>query len=227
MEGRAKAVQVAVSNGYKSGYRTENTFPLQVERLVGCYSDTLFMTNTLRQMGFSPGEADRFAAIFTTPVHVPKNGRFHSEGVVCEQLGFMTEGMLRYYYLTESGEEVTRWISMENEFVTSLSSFITQTPAQEIIQAIKPATILTATREDWLALYEQEAFVRQFWVKAIEANYVGMETRVANLISMTAQQRYEWVRQHQPRFITDVPDKYLASMIGIQPRHLSRLRGQR
>jgi CRP/FNR family transcriptional regulator, anaerobic regulatory protein len=83
------------------------------------------------------------------------------------------------------------------------------------------------SRSSWMSLYEQHEFIRQFWTRNIEENYIGMEERVFNLIAKTAEERYCWMHGAQPRFIQEVPDKYLASMLGIHPRHLTRLRAMR
>jgi hypothetical protein len=48
-------------------------------------------------------------------------------------------------------------------------------------------------------------FLRTLWTKNIEEHYVGMETRVFNLIALRAEERYEWMLKHQPRFNTNVP----------------------
>ena len=87
--------------------------------------------------------------------------------------------------------------------------------------------IVIMSHADWLRLYAEHDFIRQLYTRIIEANYIGMEERVFNLIAKSADERYQWMQEHQPRFIREVPDKYLASMLGVHPRHLSRIRAQR
>ncbi|HZY78281.1 MAG TPA: Crp/Fnr family transcriptional regulator, partial [Cyclobacteriaceae bacterium] len=120
--------------------------------------------------------------------------------------------------------EVTRWVALTGTFVTSLKSFIQQVPSVENIQAMEQTEIAIMPRASWIALYEQHEFARTFWTRNIEENYIGMEERVFNLIAKTAEERYSWMQANQPRFIREVPDKYLASMLGIHPRHLTRIR---
>jgi CRP/FNR family transcriptional regulator, anaerobic regulatory protein len=138
----------------------------------------------------------------------------------------MEEGMLRYYYDTDKSE-VTRWVALEDDFVTSLGSFITIQPVKENIQAIQNTKIIYATREDWNAIYQEENFVRELWTSVIEENYIGMENRIFNMISLSGEERYEWILKNYPKFNLYIPDKYLASMLGITPRHLSRIRSIR
>lgn len=59
----------------------------------------------------------------------------------------MEEGMLRYYYDTDKSE-VTCWVALEGDFVTSLGSFISQKQVKENIQAIQNTKIIYTLRED-------------------------------------------------------------------------------
>jgi CRP/FNR family transcriptional regulator, anaerobic regulatory protein len=136
-------------------------------------------------------------------------------------------GMLRHFYYTEMGDEVTRWISLKENFITSVASFITRQPAEENIQAVIDTDLWLIHKDQWAVVYENNEFVRQMWLQKMEENYIGMEQRVYHLIALSAEARYQWMIQHQPDFIKYVPDKYLAAMLGITPRHLSRLRGMK
>jgi len=184
------------------------------------------LKNYLINIGLSISQVEKLSEIFDKRIKLKKDELFHKENHTCSRLGFIVNGMCRHFYDTEK-TEVTRWVALPNEFVTSLGSFITQLPSRECIQAIKPTELIVANKQDWQNLYNKEEFVRQLWVKNIESNYVGMENRVFNLIAKTAEERYEWMLNNQPQFNQYVPDKYVASMLGILPRHLSRIRARR
>ena len=188
------------------------------------------MTNELAAylmtLGLTAAQAEKLSAVFSKKKKLDKGDYYHKEQQTCKSLAFISEGMCRHFYRTDKGE-VTRWVALKNEFVTSLGSLITQLPSRENIQAIKPTVLLIASLPDWQAIYKEEEFVRLLWLRTIEANYVGFENRVFNLIALTAEERYEWMLKHQPRFNEFVPDKYIASMLGIIPRHLSRIRANR
>lgn len=184
------------------------------------------MLNVLIQLGLTESQAQILLEAFTSQKKLRSGKFFVKEGQICTEVGIITKGKCRFYYNTKDGE-VTRWISLTNDFVASLSSFITQQPAPENIQAMEATEIMIMPRTAWLALYEQHEFIRIFWTKLIETNYIGMEERVFNLIAKSAEERYQWMQINQPRFIQEVPDKYLASMLGVHPRHLSRIRAQR
>lgn len=184
------------------------------------------MLNEFIKLGLTEDQAKVLAEAFSEHKKLASGKYFIKAGKVCSEMGVVIKGKCRYFYNTPDGE-VTRWISLTNDFVTSLSSFVSEQPAKENIQAMEATEILIMPRSQWLKLYAEHDFIRQLYTRIIEANYIGMEERVFNLIAKSAEERYQWMREHQPRFIREVPDKYLASMLGTHPRHLSRIRAQR
>src|SRR3954466_13952557 len=58
-----------------------------------------------------------------------KKGEFVIEtGTICKHIRFIKSGAVRRFSL-EDGEEVTKWIYTDNQFVASLSSFFEQKPS--------------------------------------------------------------------------------------------------
>jgi CRP/FNR family transcriptional regulator, anaerobic regulatory protein len=184
------------------------------------------LSETFQNLGLSNEQTAKLSNVFKHTLELKKGDFFYQNTQICHKIGFMEEGMLRYYYDTEKSD-VTRWVALGGEFVTSLGSFITQMQVKENIQAIQNTKIIYASREDWKILYQNEEFVRELWTSVIEENYIGMENRLFNMIALSAEARYEWILKNYPKFNLYIPDKYLASMLGITPRHLSRIRGMR
>lgn len=176
--------------------------------------------------GLTPEQSQMLGAYFTDQMKLSRGDYFLKEGKVCNHVGIVMKGMCRHFYRTKDGD-VTRWVALPGTYVISLKSFIQQSPAVENIQAIEATEIATMPRTTWLNLYDEHEFLRTYWLRNIEENYVGMEERVFNLIAKTAEERYYWTLENQPRLTQEVPDKYLASMLGIHPRHLSRIRALR
>ena len=184
------------------------------------------MVELFIKLGLPAAQAQIFAEHFTVKEKLSQGKFFLKEGAICQKIGLVLEGKCRYFYNTKEGE-VTRWVSLSENFVTSLGSFVSQKPSIENIVAMEDTEIAILPRVSWLALYHDHEFIREFWARNIEANYIGMEERVFNLIAKSAEERYSWMQKNQPRFIREVPDKYLASMLGIHPRHLTRIRALR
>lgn len=152
-----------------------------------------------------------------------KGDFFLKEGQVCHKICFVKTGILRHFYFTDQ-HEVTRWITMENEFTSSLQSFILETPSVENLQAITDCELVIFDRKAFKHLLDHNTGFKNLWIKALEYNYLTIENRVFSLIKKSAEERFEWMIKYQPRFILQIPVMYTASMLGITTRHLSRLR---
>lgn len=157
------------------------------------------------------------------PVKLKKGHYFHKEGSICKKIAFISKGKIRHYYNID-GKEHTRWISFENNFVTSFASFITQSPSFDNLECIEPCELYVTSRENFLKLKENFSTISQLWSLSLEKEMVGYEHRVFQLISNDAEKRYLNLLEFYPQFIREIPQKYLASMLGIEPRHLSRIR---
>ncbi len=157
------------------------------------------------------------------PLEFQKDDFFVREGQLCNRVAFLETGMIRHYYLNRK-EEITRWMSLEGEFITALGSFIQSTPCNHYLQAITPCKLWVIDRESWWELYNKYEILRTFWVQIIEFNLIGFEDRIYHQLASDAEERYLYFMKHYPRFLEKVPQKYIASMIGIKPESLSRLR---
>jgi hypothetical protein len=65
------------------------------------------------------------------------------------------------------------------------------------------------------------------WANALlEHEIVCINDRKLNFIMLTAEERYELMLKEEPEILQLIPLKHLATMLGVTPRHLSRIRGQ-
>lgn len=156
-------------------------------------------------------------------LELKKGAVFQSEGKVANKIGFILHGKIRHYYNID-GKDVTRWVSLKNNFVTAFSSLLQQTPSLEILECIEDTNLLICSREKFFEIKNSFPEIAAFWTLAIEKELIGYEYRVFQLITTNSEERYlEYLRAY-PEFAKEVPLKYLASMLGIEPRHLSRIR---
>ena len=156
-------------------------------------------------------------------IQLKKGSFFQKEGSVCKRIAFLKKGKIRHYYNID-GKEHTRWVSFENSFVTSFTSFINQQPSFDNLECIEPCKLWTVSKKDFLALKDAFSEISRLWAHYLEKEMIGYEHRVFQLISNDAEKRYLNLLELYPQFVREIPQKYLASMLGIELRHLSRIR---
>ncbi|SED14720.1 cAMP-binding domain of CRP or a regulatory subunit of cAMP-dependent protein kinases [Tenacibaculum sp. MAR_2009_124] len=160
----------------------------------------------------------------TTPKKLKKGDYFIEAGNMCNEVAFINRGMLRSFYISSTGEDVTYCFFWERNFVTAYSSFITQTKTTESIQALTDVEILSISREDLLNLQESNINWLKFMKTLAEQEYINLENRVFLLQRESAEMRYKHMLKNHPEYIQTIPLNYLASYLGITQRHLSRIR---
>lgn len=174
--------------------------------------------------GFSENDAQKIAANFSLKL-LKKGAYFIEEGKTSHYLGFVEKGFLQYYIIHE-GEEKTTYTVGENSFVASLVSFIQQVPARENIRAIMDTRVWVIERKSLQYLQEHIPAFSPFYIGLLEWQICCIDESRLDAIMLNAQQRYEKMLHKEPVLIQQIPLQYLASILGVTPRHLSRIRNQ-
>ncbi len=178
-----------------------------------------------QRAGFNPEQAAEIASHFVFK-ELRKGEFFVRSGVTSNSLAYLEEGQLQYYSLAADGEERTSYISLANTFVASILSFLNEMPARENIRALTHSKIWVIEKEALSGLRSNLAGFKDFYVGLLEWQICCIDKNRFDLITLTAEQRYEKLVQEEPELLRQVPLQYIASMLGITPRHLSRLRAK-
>lgn len=172
--------------------------------------------------GFTLAEQTEILAYFK-PKSYAKNDYFVEEGQTNQYLGFIEQGVFQYFCNLD-GEEITTYVVGKGGFVASLLSYLRHIPAREAIRAITDSQLWLLHKKDVETLRTRLEKFQQFYIGLIEYQIVCIDNSRYNLITMSAEQRYEKILHEEPHLLQQIPLQYLASILGITPRHLSRIR---
>src|SRR5687768_5834282 len=152
-----------------------------------------------------------------------KNDFVVEYGKTSKHIGFVKSGMFQYYVMKD-GEEKTHYINIENTWFASLLSFLSESPAVENIRALTDGSIYLINKSNLKKIISQVPGFKDFYIGLLESSICGIEASRHDLIVLTAEQRYGKILKSQPHLLQHIPLQYLASMLGVTPRHLSRIR---
>ena len=145
-------------------------------------------------------------------------------GKICNWMAFVNSGVLRNFYISSKGEEVTYCLTFPNKVISAFSSFMTQKVTFENIHALTNVELLVIRHDQYYELMNSSENWLKFSRFVAEQSYIEMENRLLALQMESAKKRYEDLLVFNPDYLQKVPLKYLASYLGITQRHLSRLR---
>ncbi|MFD2034663.1 Crp/Fnr family transcriptional regulator [Belliella marina] len=84
-----------------------------------------------------------------TEIELPKGQYFSEAGKIPRQVGFVLEGVFRFCYYNNKGEEITDYFIDENHFVTDYLNFDANMAASEYVQAVTDCRLLVFAKQDW------------------------------------------------------------------------------
>lgn len=155
---------------------------------------------------------------------IHKVNYFINAGQVPRKMAFVIKGLFRYVYIHESGNEFTKSIIAENNFISSYSAMINDSPSYFFIEALEDAEILEIDYQSWLKIKEENPFWNIFLLKVLEKAFGVKEKRERELLLLDAEKRYEIFMNEFPNLENRVSQQIVASYLGIQPESLSRIR---
>ncbi|MEP5611918.1 MAG: Crp/Fnr family transcriptional regulator [Cyclobacteriaceae bacterium] len=155
---------------------------------------------------------------------IEKNHHLFRQGDTCKDLVFVKKGCLRLYYLKD-GIEISVWFAFQHSSAVELYSFISGNPSEYFLQAIEDSEVLFLPKTELNELYQgqpkMQEMMRNFWEDVI----LNLINRFTALQKDSAEERYLDLLD-KPTYLDKIPQKFLASFIGVTPTSLSRIRKQ-
>ncbi|AEM70378.1 putative transcriptional regulator, Crp/Fnr family [Allomuricauda ruestringensis DSM 13258] len=174
------------------------------------------------EFGISPPDWDIFSSKLTLH-HYSKKSVLLNKGEVENHLSFVEKGIVRLYIPQEDGD-LTFGFVFGGAFVSAYDSFITQTPAEYVVETITDTVLWQLNYKDLQEVYASSAIGNLIGRKASEELFLKKSKRELSLLRDSAEQRYLNLFEERPELIRQIPLKYIASYIGITPQALSRIR---
>jgi len=169
-----------------------------------------------------PGIWERFAAQMQRRKFA-KNEIVKPAGETERYLSFITEGIGGAFAYRE-GHEVCLDFSLEDQFFGDYASFITQQPSPVFTLAVEPLEIYSIGYTDLQHLYNASPEGIRMARAAAEALFIESQGRHLDLLTKSAEERYRELFVSYPDLLLRLPQKHIASWLGITPESLSRIR---
>lgn len=188
-------------------------------------NELIFYNSVIKYVHPEEDEWTEFYSCFTS-MEINKGKLLLEEGQIAEKISFVCKGCFRMYYFIR-GEERCKDFQTEGQFTGSLYSFVSKKPALFNVAAIEKSEVLEISRENLIYLYDKYKIWERFGRLLLEQAFLYKEQREAALLNETAQNRYLNFIKAYPDWAQRIPQKYIASYLGVKPESLSRIRRMR
>ena len=109
-------------------------------------------------------------------------------------------------------------------WMADMYSLISQKPGTLYIEALEGTDLILLSKANQEKLYALIPKFERFFRILIEKSLVANQQRIIDNMSLTAEDRYNIFCKRYPTLIDQLPQKHLASYIGVTPEFFSRMR---
>jgi len=164
-----------------------------------------------------------FQSGFTRHTFAPK-AFFIEAGMSNHQLGFVTSGLIRGYYINDKGEDITTLFVSENGWATDYPSLLMGKPSRYNYQCLEPTTLITVSYNHIRAGYDRYVGFERNGRLIAEAVLMQQQRRIESFQFDSAEQRYLAFIRENPTLFNRISLTHLSSYLGIERPSLSRIR---
>lgn len=187
--------------------------------------EVLAFRDRLNALGISTNDKD--ISLFLPIVrgkHIKKGEFFLNKEEVCKEAYFVVKGLVRSFQKLPNGSEKTYVICHENHIFTEHTSFISQTPSSDYLEALEDTFVLYFTYDDLMELYNKSHAIERIGRKLSDVNFILAKTKLISLMNDDAVTRYLQFLKYYKDVLHRIPQNIIASYLGITPQSLSRLK---
>ncbi len=186
---------------------------------------SLILTNIEKHVQLTDEEKQFFLS--KTEIHHYKaKSILLSSGQICKHSYFVNSGILRSFNINDNIVEHVLSFACEGWWIGDMYSLISQKPGNLFIEVLEDAEVVLLSKENQEQLYTEIPKLERFFRILTENALVANQERLMDNLSLTAEERFEKFCNKHPSLIQKVPQKQIASYIGVTPEFFSKMKSK-
>lgn len=176
----------------------------------------------LNNLSLSTEELTTFLSFLTTKT-IKKYDHFIKEGEICNHVAFVNKGLIRFYFNKDGKEHVSDF-KLAGEWISNYGSFLSREKSLFYIDAMEDTELYLLSYDDLQKIYSISKAYERIGRLMVEQVFLRTLSRHVSLLIHNPEERYLKLLEEKPHLFELVPLKQIASMLGIEPESLSRIR---
>jgi CRP-like cAMP-binding protein len=185
----------------------------------------LLIDNIAKHISLSPIEQELVLAKTVTHHYKAKTILLNA-GEVCKNSYFVNSGVLRSFNINDNIVEHVMSFACQDWWISDMYSLLSQKPGNLFIEVIEDAEVVLLSKENQEQLYHEIPKLERFFRILTENALVANQERIMDNLSLSAEERFEKFSQKYPSLIQQVPQKQIASFIGVTPEFFSKMKAR-
>ncbi|WNC74179.1 Crp/Fnr family transcriptional regulator [Thalassotalea psychrophila] len=138
---------------------------------------------------------------------------------------FIISGLVRWFYITPDGKELNKGFYGENYIAGNLSAIILNEASRFAIETLEPCKLVSISTNMFKPFGQCSSWDRLFNYSC-QMLLIRNERREAELLTLSAKDRYLKFIKNFPGYIDRIPQYHVAAYLGINPVSLSKFKEQ-
>jgi len=169
-------------------------------------------------------EHEALVRSMAVPITLARGEQLQRAGEIADQTCFVVKGLLRSYALDQDGHEHILRFAAEGWWLGDPESARKHTPTRVFFEAIEPSIVLRISRLDHERMMETIPGHAISYARGMQAWGAARERWILSNLTGTAKERYREFLDTYPDIAARVPQRMIASYLGLAPETLSRVR---
>lgn len=185
----------------------------------------LILENIAKYVTLTPEEQELFLSKIEIRKYKSKTVLLHA-GEIATYTYFVNSGILRSFSINDNIMEHILHFACESWWIGDMYSYIAQKPSNLFIEVIEDAEVVLISKEKQNQLYLEIPKLERFFRILAENSLVAHQERLLDNLSLTAEERFEKLCKKYPSLIQRLPQKHIASYIGVTPEFFSKMKSR-
>ncbi len=155
---------------------------------------------------------------------IPKGSVYIKEGDVFKKLFLVEQGVMRSYCLTADGVEKTLLFTVEGLVYGAADCIFFNQPSTRFWHALEDIKLIEVDANEFRSRSESNMELLRYRAQMLESLLMDAAKRLESFVRDSPEKRYLDLLETKRHLIQRIPDKYIASYIGVTPVSLSRIR---
>ena len=185
----------------------------------------LILDNISKIVSLSDKEKERILSKIEVREYKAKTILLHA-GEICKHSYFVNSGILRSFTINDNIVEHVLHFACEGWWIGDMYSLLSQKPGNLFVEVIEDAEVVFLSKENQELLYHEIPKLERFFRILTENSLVAHQERLMDNLSLSAEERFEKFCSKYPTLIQHVPQKQIASYIGVTPEFFSKMKAK-
>ncbi|MEZ4944687.1 MAG: Crp/Fnr family transcriptional regulator [Cyclobacteriaceae bacterium] len=186
--------------------------------------DTFHLLKSISKHITLDAEEEKYLKSILLPMTMKQNEFIENTNEVTRYFINVNEGCLMTYYTDKEANDHVLQFATAGWWTGDLNSFTNGAPSIYSTKALTDSRVLLIPKIQMDELLKRFPKFEKYFRIIFQNSLITHQQRILRNLSMSAEERYQYFLQKYPTLEQFVPQKHIASYLGITPEFLSKIR---